>query len=220
MMELMKSNRPEELPAAQQGNQPQWAVEIYGRFGDLVAFSRRFGPQVQNYCAGHMLDAVAKDLPTLARTVKTYGEEGTSALIGVHVTDAVISMGEDRDVDPADVRFIARAICQSERLRKLRLPTILGFFHLLKCGEFDIYGKVTPRKILEVLRKYAVTAEEQEARAEHELEKRAAAAKAAADSHIVVKRWEEIAPGLNATDDSIVSYVARQMREKNESKDQ
>ena len=168
-MELIKSNRNTGLVKV--SHEP-WALAIRTQYGELPDFVTKFSTKVQRYCAQNMVKAVEDDLPTFGRIIATYGQEGIAGLINTHLTEAVVMMGEDRDVDPYDVQFIASAIVESERFRLLRFPTVLGFFHLLKCGEFDIYGKVTPRKVLEAFRKYAVTAQEKENRIAYEKEQR------------------------------------------------
>lgn len=168
-MELIKSNRNTALTKV---SQEPWAIAIREQFGELPELVQKFSIQTQRYCARNMVKAVENDLPTFGRIVATYGEEGIAGLINTHLTEAVLAMGEDRDVDPYDVQFIASAIVESDRFRLLRFSTVLGFFHLLKCGEFDIYGKVTPRKVLEAFRKYAVDAQAKEYRIAYEKEQR------------------------------------------------
>lgn len=166
-MELIHTN---PRAAAITTTRQPWAVAIRERYGALPDFASKFSPRAQKYCAQNMVKAVRMRFPSFGRIVITYGEAGIAALVATHITDAILRMGEDRDVDSYDVQFIAEAICQSERFRSLRFTTILGFFHLLKCGEFDIYGKVTPHKVLEALRKYADEAEAKENRILIELE--------------------------------------------------
>lgn len=146
------------------------AIAIRQQYGDMAQLCRTFSVDAQRYCALNVEKAIRNGVPTFVSIVNTYGEDGVSALIGGHITDAIVRMGEERDIDPYDVDFIARAICESERFRLLSMASILRFFHLLKCGEFDIYGKVTPRKILEAFRKYAVGQQAKENRIAYEIE--------------------------------------------------
>lgn len=209
-MELITSTRrTTELATTKQ---PAWALAIKADYGELPAFAAKFTPAVQKYCAQNMARAVEKNLPTFARIVGTYGEAGTAAIIGTHITDAILKMGEDRDVDPADVQFIAAAICESERFRLLRFTTVLGFFHLLKCGEFEIYGKVTPRKILEAFRKYAVEAQAKENRIAYELEN-AAYRIEREESRANSVSWEEYAASKGIHEKTFTDYLARQQRQ-------
>lgn len=146
------------------------AIAIRQQYGDMAQLCRTFSVDAQRYCALNVEKAIRNGVPTFVSIVNTYGEDGVAALIGGHITDAILSMGEERDIDPYDVDFISRAICESERFRLLSMASILRFFHLLKCGEFDIYGKVTPRKILEAFRKYAVEQQAKENRIAYEIE--------------------------------------------------
>lgn len=190
-MELAISNRRNnDLPALAAQNKP-WAFAIRHTYGELPAFTKKFSPDVQKYCAHNTRKAVDNGLPSFGRIVMAYGEEGIATIIQAHMTEAIARMGEDRDIDPHDIRFISEAICESERFRTLRFPSIFGFFHLLKCGEFDIYGKVTPRKILEAFRKYAVEQQARENRLDYEKECREAEERR--------ERWlrEAEAPGSN-----------------------
>lgn len=216
-MELTPSRR-DQTTALTTTSQEPWALAIRERYGALPAFAAKFTPRVQKYCAQNMVKAVEDNLPTFARIIKTYGEEGVGALIATHMTDAILRMGEDRDVDPYDVQFIASAICESERFRTLRFTTVIGFFHLLKCGEFDIYGKVTPRKILEAFRKYAIEAQATENRIAYE--KACREQEAEQDrSRANAITWEQFAASKGIPDGSIMEYVARKAREERARKD-
>lgn len=146
------------------------AIAIRQKYGDMAQLCQTFSIDAQRYCANNVEKAIRTGVPTFVSIVNTYGEDGVAALIGGHITDAILRMGEERDIDPYDVDFISRAICESERFRLLSMASILRFFHLLKCGEFDIYGKVTPRKILEAFRKYAVEQQAKENRIAYEIE--------------------------------------------------
>lgn len=211
-MEILPSRR-QETALTTTSHEP-WALAIRETYGNLPAFAARFTPKVQKYCARNMVKAVEENLPTFSRIVATYGEEGVAALVATHITDAILRMGEDRDVDPYDVQFIAEAICESDRFKTLRFTTILGFFHLLKCGEFDIYGKVTPRKILEAFRKYAIDAQAKENRIAYEKtcrEEAEARERAAAEAI----SWEEFAARNNLPDKSMTEWIQRGWREHN-----
>lgn len=169
-MELLPSNRRPDTSGALTKADPK-ALAIRQQYGDLPQLCKTFGISAQRYCSQNVEKAIRKNIPSFAAIVRTYGEDGVAGLIGVHITDAILRMGEDRDVDEYDVDFIAHAICESERFRLLSMASILRFFHLLKCGEFDIYGKVTPRKILEAFRKYAIEQQAKENRIAYEIEK-------------------------------------------------
>ena len=175
-MELLNSNnsRPNTQLQISGGLVPTTAdsraIAIRQQYGNMAQLCKTFSVDAQRYCALNVEKAIRNGVPTFVSIVNTYGEDGVAALIGGHITDAIVRMGEERDIDPYDVDFISRAICESERFRLLSMASILRFFHLLKCGEFDIYGKVTPRKILEAFRKYAVEQQAKENRIAYELE--------------------------------------------------
>lgn len=169
-MDLLPSTRRPDNSGALAKTDPR-AVAVRSQYGDLTMFCKTFSTSAQRYCAHNVEKAIRNGVPTFAAIVRTYGEDGVASLIGVHITDAILRMGEDREVDEYDVDFIAHAICESERFRLLSMASILRFFHLLKCGEFDIYGKVTPRKILEAFRKYAIDQQAKENRIAYEMEK-------------------------------------------------
>lgn len=209
-MELTPSRR--DTTALTTISQEPWALAIREEYGSLPAFAARFTPKVQKYCAQNMVKAVENNLPSFGRIVRTYGEEGIGAIVATHMTDAILRMGEDRDVDPYDVQFIASAICESERFKTLRFTTVLGFFHLLKCGEFDIYGKVTPRKILEAFRKYAIEAQAKENRIAYEKDCREAEAERERSRANAIS-WEEFAKSHGIPDGDIASYMIRKGHE-------
>lgn len=175
-MELLNSNnsRPNTQLQISGGLVPTTAdsraIAIRQQYGNMAQLCKTFSVDAQRYCALNVEKAIRNGVPTFVSIVNTYGEDGVAALIGGHITDAIVRMGEERDIDPYDVDFISRAICESKRFRLLSMASILRFFHLLKCGEFDIYGKVTPRKILEAFRKYAVEQQAKENRIAYEIE--------------------------------------------------
>lgn len=175
-MELLNSNnsRPNTQLQISGGLVPTTAdsraIAIRQQYGNMAQLCKTFSVDAQRYCALNVEKAIRNGVPTFVSIINTYGEDGVAALIGGHITDAIVRMGEERDIDPYDVDFISRAICESERFLLLSMASILRFFHLLKCGEFDIYGKVTPRKILEAFRKYAVEQQAKENRIAYEIE--------------------------------------------------
>ena len=168
-MELLPSNRRPDNNGALAPTDAR-ALAVRKQYGDLPQLCKTFGTSAQRYCARNVEKAIRQGVPNFSAIVRTYGEDGVAGLIGIHITDAILRMGEDQDVDEYDVDFIAHAICESERFRLLSMASILRFFHLLKCGEFDIYGKVTPRKILEAFRKYAIDQQARENRIVYEME--------------------------------------------------
>lgn len=224
-MELTTSNRRQETGLAVRNQRP-YAIAIREKYGELPAFTAKFMPKVQKYCAANIVKAVEDDLPTFGRIVSTYGEAGVAKLVGIHITEAIQRMGEDRDVDPADVQFIAEAICESDRFRLLRFPSIFGFFHLLKCGEFDIYGKVTPRKVLEAFRKYAIDQQARENRIAYEKECREADAERDRWAREAREQtgpnpltdWEAYAASHGLRDKDLISYINREAREYREAR--
>ena len=214
-MELTPSNRRRQETGLAVKSQQPWAIAIRQTYGELPAFAAKFKPAVQKYCAKNIAKAVEDDLPTFGRIVSTYGEQGIAKLINTHMTEAILRMGEDRDVDPADVQFISEAICESDRFRLLRFPSVFGFFHLLKCGEFDIYGKVTPRKILDAFRKYAIDQQARENRLAYEKECRENKEADILHSAQAIT-WTEYASSHGIPEEDWGTYAQRQAREYQE----
>ena len=214
-MELTTARR--DLSHMSVGDGKSWALAIRQRYGDLQSFAMRFPPAVQAVCASNTKRAVENDVATFGRIVATYGEREMAGLISTHIADAIIFMGEEGDVDPNDIRFTAESICSGERFRTLRFPSIFGFFHLLKTGEFDIYGKVTPRKILEAFRKYAERQQAKEDRFAYEKQCREEEAERKARSAGAVS-WKEYATLRGIKDRDYMSYAARTAREYRDAK--
>lgn len=169
-MKLITNNK-RQLP---QLSNEQWAVAIRNKYGSTQDLFRRFSVDRASKYDLDFDTAIETQTPSLVRLTKSYGVDTTTALMELHITSAIITMGEEKDVEPTDVKFVAFSICQSEKLRQLNMASILSFFHRLKCGEFEIYGKITPRKIMEKLNKYADVAIEREQRAYKELNKKIA----------------------------------------------
>lgn len=216
-MELLPSNRRPDNSGALTQADPK-ALAIRQQYGDLPQLCNTFGVSAQRYCAQNVEKAIRNKIPIFASIVRTYGEDGVAGLIGVHITDAILRMGEDRDVDEYDVDFIAHAICESERFRLLSMASILRFFHLLKCGEFDIYGKVTPRKILEAFRKYAIEQQAKENRIAYEIEKerKAKEDEEARKNSISWEDWAE-SQGIDPAG-GFAAYFARKCAEAREAR--
>lgn len=192
-------------------------MAIRQRYGSLESFALRFPPAAQRICAVNTRRAVDNDTATFGRIVAAYGERGIEGVLNAHITDAITSMGEMADVDPADIRFTAEAICSNQRFRSLRFPSVFGFFHLLKIGEFDIYGKVTPRKILEAFRKYAERQQALEDRLAYEKQCRDEAQARGCRSKGAVS-WAQYAAMRGIKDKDYMTYAARTAREYRESK--
>lgn len=144
-------------------NQPR-AQEIRYLYGDMTRMNRSFGVSNQEYCAENMASAVENKMPNLARFIAAYGKENIAAILGAHITDLMASLGVAKDMSDRDVLVLSRAICNNNRLRMLLFSTVVGFFHLLKVGDIEMYGKPTPRGIIEALNRYAERASVDEQR--------------------------------------------------------
>ena len=218
-MEFLPSkSRPDNSRAIVATTADSRALAVRQEYGDLPQLCKTFGTSAQRYCAQNVETAIRKGVPTFALIVRTYGEDGVAGLIGIHITDAILRMGEDREVDEYDVDFIAHAICESERFRLLSMASILRFFHLLKCGEFDIYGKVTPRKILEAFRKYAVEQQAKENRIAYEIERERKEREDEEHRRNAVS-WEDYCEkqGINP-EGGIAGYIMRQSKAAQEAR--
>lgn len=149
----------------------EWAIAIRQRYGATQDLYRTMGVDRAVVYHNNLPQAIASNTPTLVRLLKSYGRDVLKPLLEVHITSAIISMGEENDAEPSDVRFIADAILQNENIKRLNMASVLSFFARLKCGEFKIYGKVSPRKFMEVANEYAEAAIEREERIVRDLEK-------------------------------------------------
>ena len=136
----------------------EWAIAIRNRYGTTQDLFRTMSVDREVVYHLNLPQAIASDTPTLVRLAKSYGNDATTALLEVHITSAIIAMGEENDAEPSDIK-------------RLNLASVLSFLARLKCGEFKIYGKVTPRKFMEVFNEYAEVAIEREERIVRDLEK-------------------------------------------------
>ncbi len=121
---------------------------------DFAALSNKWGIKHQRYCYLNIENALRRKIPPLVGFMKTYGEKNIRTIIAGHLSDAIVKLGEDSDMDSFDVEFAVQAILDNRRARVLNFSSIIGFFYLLKSGELEIFGKITPRKILEQFNKY------------------------------------------------------------------
>lgn len=124
-----------------------------------------FSPQLQAYCDDNLTIAVGASCPTLGLLIASYGHDVIQALVACHITDLMSQMGEQTDMTPDDINATARSMCSSPRLRVLTMASIAAFFNRMKCGEYPIYGRVSPRKLMEAANRYAEAAAEREAKA-------------------------------------------------------
>lgn len=154
-MELTTSNRRTEIAELSQAD---WAVAIREKYGDAKRLMTVWNPQNQYYCAENYRKL--NDCPPLVRITKSYGLKVSAALVGNHIAEAIVTMGEEKGADSTDIELIAKAIVTDDRLRRLSLPSLLLFFHKLKGGQFEIYGNISPRKILQEMQKWFPTAME------------------------------------------------------------
>ena len=140
------------LPTSQSN---PFALAVFENYGSAENFVRKFNPDKAGYCSRHLPEAIANDCPSLAVASVAYGEQVTTALLATHITVAIVRMGEEVQMTADDVRFIAEGIAGNEKARLLTMASVLAFFFRMACGEFKIYGKLTPRTFLEAFNEYA-----------------------------------------------------------------
>lgn len=145
-------NNRSSLPTSQSNPIALAVIENYGTAEDFV---RKFNPDKAGYCSRHLPEAIANDCPSLVVASVAYGEQVTTALLATHITVAIVRMGEEAQMTADDVRFIAEGIAGNEKARLLTMASVLAFFYRMACGEFKIYGKLTPRTFLEAFNEYA-----------------------------------------------------------------
>ncbi|MEG1540258.1 MAG: hypothetical protein RR383_09970 [Muribaculaceae bacterium] len=162
-----------------------WAIAIKNRFGDAQSLLMKLNPDVQGYCSDRLEMLCTDDtIPTLVRLSLAYSPKVADALLNVHLTEALISMGE-QSIDANEIKLIARTIRADERLRTLNIAMVLHFFKRLKSGQYKIFGAVTPRKVLEAMqsfyneaielqRRFSIEHEKAERKAEREAYEREA----------------------------------------------
>lgn len=206
-MELINT-KPRKTEMALRREQP-WALAIRAQFGDVSNFTRRFSPshEVQRHCALNVERAVRMGdrMPSMARAEVVYGAANVTALIRSHLAVALVAMGDEGKMDRADVALCAQAIADAPKLRVLKFPTVLAFFHALKCGEYKIYGQLTTRKLMEAFNEYAEKASQREyaerQRIEEELRRaEEAEERAAAQSWDVTRRKLGLPEGTSYLD--------------------
>lgn len=156
---------------------PTWYGAIVKRFGNAASFISSFKarPEVQEHCALHMRKAIEMEdsMPSLGRAVAVYGRDVVSSHLSTHLTAALITMGETKaeKIDQYTVRSVGRSMAATRQWPHLRYSTIIGFFHSLTCGEYKIYGDVTPRKIMECFNEYCENANDREGAIRLEIER-------------------------------------------------
>lgn len=145
-------NNRSSLPTSQSN---PIALAVIENYGSAENFVRKFNPDKAGYCSRHLPEAIANDCPSLVVASVAYGEQVTTALLATHITVTIVRMGEEVQMTADDVRFIAEGIAGNEKARLLTMASVLAFFYRMACGEFKIYGKLTPRTFLEAFNEYA-----------------------------------------------------------------
>lgn len=221
-MELITSKqasltRAEPTAALTISNEP-WAVAIRAKYGTAENLIRRWAPSQQRYCALQFAKAFRGDeLPeTVVRITRTFGDEAMLTVLRNQITYAIIRGEAAADTTADDITAIAEAICDSERLRRLTMVSILKFFHRLRCGEYEqlMYGReLSARKILtELNRQFPKLLEEEvEARQLYEVEQQERAEAESKRSAITFKQWA-MSTGMSEeeADLGIVHYMQLQ----------
>lgn len=197
-----------------------WAVAIQQKYGTAENLIRRWAPAQQRYCALNFAQAFRTDeLPeTVVRVTRTFGDDAAQTLLKNQLTDAIIRAEADRDISPEDINAVAQAICDSERLRRLALVSVLKFFHRLRCGEYEqlMYGReLTARKILtEMNRQFPrLIDEEAAARKAYEKEKADREAEEHRSQAVTWEQWAE-ANGLDDQEKKLGFYGYAQLQEQ------
>lgn len=189
-MYFISTNSTKKAPAT--AERPDWCYAIENRYGDAARMARAFGIDKQQMCAERIEDALRSGIPSLARMIVTYGQETIESLLSGHLHEALVALGEIKAVDHRDLDYTVRGICSYGPFRTISMAGIIGFFYRLKCGEFDIYGQVNPRRILEVMHRYAQNQQELEYRISTRIEQEQRQAEEAARERDLIP-WPEVA---------------------------
>lgn len=172
-MELISPTRPTLSPDCPSltplaGNEP-WAVELRNKYGTGENLVHVWAPAQQRYCALNFNKAFRGDTPpeTVVRVTRTFGDKIAQSLLCNQLAAAIFEANAQTATTPKDIGAVAQAICDSERLRRLTLVSVLKFFHRLRCGEYEqlMYGRdLTALKILtEMNRQFPRLMEEEKA---------------------------------------------------------
>ena len=215
-MELVNTGRSDIVINGGESREP-WAVAIRNQYGPLSQFVRKFNTTQQKYCLDNVRKAVFGHLPTFGRVAAAYGEKAFACYINTHLTAVVMKMGEEQPMDAVDIQSLAESIIESRKGRVLCFTTVLGFFHALKTGEYDIYGRLTPFKVMEAFRKYCdkmATEEDKYLREREEVEAKIAFEKSRTRS----VSWKEYAALRRINDRDCMSYAARTAQEYRDTK--
>lgn len=208
------------IEAADAPSREPWAAALRQKYGTAENMIRRWAPARQRYCALNFAGAFrGEGLPeSVVRVARTFGDEAAKAVLKNQLTDAVIRAEAAADTTPEDINAVAEAICDSERLRRLALVSVLKFFHRLRCGEYEqlMYGRgLTARKILtEMNRQFPrLIQEEAEARKAYEREKAEREAGEHRKRAMTWEQWAE-AKGISREDAKLGFYRCAMLQER------
>lgn len=202
-MKLLNSNNESQIVLSQE----PWAIEIRNRYGSAENFISIWSPKNQLACIERYNEL--GHCPPLVRITRSYGKKISRVFIASQLADAVVYMGEK--VDKEEVMLTSDIIVSDERLMTLTLPTIMVFFNRLKSGQFEIYGNISPRKILQEMQKFFKTGMEMQVNAQENYNRKIRLQNEAKHKAEVIPASEWLKDyGVN----SITEYVIQQMKKQ------
>lgn len=167
-MEMIGGRR--ERPSTGLGRAEGWVVELRNRYqGGL---ERHFPPKNPPETVADVAEGIRSGCPTMARMGVAFGPMSVMALLTAHLTRAVIMLGETASMDGELTARAGQLMWMSERARPLNMMSVLRFFPLFMTGEFEIYGTLNVRKVMEAYGKYVKAAAQTEARIKDEQDER------------------------------------------------
>lgn len=186
---------------------PNTAIVLKSQYPTIERLLSVYRVDRQEYCALNIDKAV--NAPTLVSIIKAYGDDQFVAFLNPHLTMVALEMGE-QSLDAVEIATACRLIRGSEKLRMLKLSSLLAFFHRLKTGEFEFFGKLSAYKILQALNKCYPELMTRQYEAQIEAEKAEAKKIEAEKEHIT---WAEYCKREGVeTDDPIKAFFDQMKR--------
>lgn len=182
------------------------SLELRATFGNTRDVIAAFGPQNSITMYRSVAKAVELHMPTLVDLACAYGFDTVVRLVALHLTYALACMGEGDAMDEAEIRIAAETVCLKQQARVLTFASVAAFFVELRLGNFQIYGAITGRKIMEAFTAYCKRQNEEEVRIRVEAERRAAAEEARLHELEAVS-WEEYAAAHGIREKSLAAWV-------------
>lgn len=194
------------------------AAQTLVRFGEWPSFERAFGAENMPMVYAGADNAVRRGAPTMGLAIRTYGADNMTAMVMRLLGAALVRMGEEGTMDDREIQYTAESVCMVGAARLLNVASVVSFFMELTLGAFEIYGKLSARKIMEAFAKYARKRREEEIKLIDDERARRELLEAEEHARTAIS-WEAFAAQQGIKDKSLNAWLMRTLAEEREAEE-